>query len=202
MSGTRRHRVSQLVGGATVASGLLGAVVGGLASPSSAVGLGTQSAPNRIEAAAAIASSDTIVPTLAPTIAGGPVSEPSGEWVCPVPTAKFTNDWGQPRSGGRRHEGTDMLAPRGTPVFAPVAGLVKRSSSGSGGLMFNLRATDGFTYVGMHLSAYGAEGTVRAGDVIGYVGDTGNARGTDHLHFEIQQGKGKLNPFATLKRYC
>ena len=95
-----------------------------------------------------------------------------------------------------------MLAPRGTPVLAPVAGMLKRSSSASGGLTFNLRASDGFTYAGMHLSAHGAEGVVRAGDVIGYVGDTGNARGTDHLHFEIQLGKSKVNPFATLKRYC
>lgn len=198
MSGTRRHRVSRLLRGITVASGLVGAVVGGWASRSYALGLRTQSTPARVEAAAALPPSDTAVPTLA----GGPVSEPSGEWLCPVPTAKFTNDWGQRRSGGRRHEGTDMLAPQGTPVLAPVAGVVKRSSSGSGGLTFNLRATDGFTYVGMHLSAHGAEGTVRAGDVIGYVGDTGNARGTDHLHFEIQQGRSKLNPFATLKRSC
>lgn len=95
-----------------------------------------------------------------------------------------------------------MLAARGTPVVAPVSGVVKRSSSGSGGLTFNLRASDGFTYIGMHLSAHGAEGAVQAGDVIGYVGDTGNARGTDHLHFEIQKGRAKLNPFATLKRYC
>ena len=198
MSGTRRHRVSRLFRGLTVASGLVGAVVGPLARPSLATGLHTQSAPARVDAAAALPSSDTIVPTLA----GAPVAEPTGDWLCPVPSAKFTNDWGQARSGGRRHEGTDMLATRGTPVVAPVSGTVKRSSSGTGGLTFNLRATDGFTYVGMHLSAHGADGAVRAGDVIGYVGDTGNARGTDHLHFEIQQGRSKINPFATLKRYC
>lgn len=198
MSGTRRHRVSRLFRGITVASGLVSAVVGGSASAAHAAVLREQSAPARVEAAAALAPSDTVVPTLA----GGPVAEPSGEWLCPVPASKFTNDWGQPRSGGRRHEGTDMLALRGTPVVAPVAGVVKRLSSGGGGLTFNLRANDGFTYVGMHLAAHGADGAVRAGDVIGYVGDTGNARGTDHLHFEIQQGRSKINPFATLKRYC
>lgn len=198
MSGTRRHRVSCLFRGATAALGLVSAIVGGLAAPSYGSNARTQSTPTRVEAVAALVPSDTVVPTLA----GGPVPEPNGDWLCPVTVAKFTNDWGQPRSGGRRHEGTDMLALRGTPVLAPVAGVVKRTSSGGGGLTFSLRATDGFTYVGMHLSAYGAEGTVRSGDVIGYVGDTGNARGTDHLHFEIQQGKGKLNPFATLKRYC
>ena len=44
---------------------------------------------------------------------------------------------------------------------------------------------------------------MQAGDVIGYVGDTGNAKGTNHLHFEIQLGKGaKTNPFGTLRKYC
>ncbi len=156
----------------------------------------------RVEASAAIAPSDTIVASV-PTGGPGNGPEPSGTWLCPVSIGKFTNDWGQPRSGGRRHEGTDMLAPRGTPVIAPVAGIVKKSTSGSGGLTFNLKADDGFTYVGMHLSAYGADGPVQAGDVIGYVGDTGNAKGTNHLHFEIQLGKGaKTNPFGTLRKYC
>ena len=96
-----------------------------------------------------------------------------------------------------------MLAPRGTPVLAPVGGIVKRSTSASGGLTFNLKGDDGFTYVGMHLSEFGADGAVRGGDVVGFVGDSGNARGTSHLHFEIQVGKGqKFNPFATLRRYC
>ncbi len=88
-------------------------------------------------------------------------------------------------------------------MIAPVAGVVKRSTSSSGGLTFNLTGADGYTYVGMHLSAYGTEGVVAAGEIIGYVGDSGNARGTNHLHFEIHAGKGrKLNPFATLRRSC
>lgn len=198
MSRRTRHHVRPVFLGCAVALVGVTAVVGFSASP--AVAAHTQSPPSgRVDAAVTIPPSDTMVPTPA----GGPVAEPTGEWLCPVAVGKFTNDWGQPRSGGRRHEGTDMLAPRGTPVLAPVAGVVKRSSSGSGGLTFNLKAVDGFTYVGMHLSAHGAEGSVRAGEVVGFVGDTGNARGTDHLHFEIHPSKGtKLNPFATLKRYC
>ena len=182
---------------AALALGCAGAVVGFSVAPAVAAHM-QQQPPVRVDAAVTIPVADTVVQIAT----GGALTEPTGGWLCPVAAAKFTNDWGQPRSGGRRHEGTDMLAPRGTPVLAPVAGTVKRSSSG-GGLTFNLKAADGFTYVGMHLSAYGGEGTVSAGDVIGYVGDTGNARGTDHLHFEIQLAKGaKLNPFATLKRYC
>jgi peptidoglycan LD-endopeptidase LytH len=155
----------------------------------------------RVDAAATIPPSDTTVATQA---GAGPIAEPTGPFVCPVNGSKFSNDWGQPRSGGRVHEGTDMLAPRGTPIVASAPGVVKRSSSATGGLTFNLLANDGFTYVGMHLSAYGGvEGAVAAGDLVGYVGDSGNARGTNHLHFEIHPFKGrKLNPFATLRRFC
>jgi peptidoglycan LD-endopeptidase LytH len=165
-----------------------------------AIGIYAQSSP-KVDAAVTVPPSDTVVVTQA---GGGPVSEPTGPFLCPVVGSKFTNDWGQPRSGGRTHEGTDMLAPRGTPIVASVAGVVRRSSSNSGGLTYNLVAVDGFTYTGMHLSAYGGtEGPVVAGDLVGYVGDSGNAKGTNHLHFEIQVTKGrKLNPFATLRRYC
>ena len=174
-----------------------GSCLGG-ASGAGAATWRNQQSPPRVGAAAAIASSDTVVATVSTQSPG-----PTGVWICPVAIGKFTNDWGQPRSGGRVHEGNDMLAPRGTPVLAPVGGIVKRSTSASGGLTFNLKGDDGFTYVGMHLSEFGADGAVRGGDVVGFVGDTGNARGTNHLHFEIQVGKGqKVNPYATLRRYC
>lgn len=198
MSPVGRHRARPVLRCLVLAWAVTGAVVGAWTGPAFSAPLQSQ-ATGRVEAAATIPPSDTMVPT----VVAGSGSEPTGAWLCPVAGAKFTNDWGQPRSGGRRHEGTDMLAPRGTPIVAPVSGVVKRSSSPTGGLTFNLRATDGFTYVGMHLSAHGAEGAVRAGDIVGYVGDTGNARGTDHLHFEIQVSRAvKLNPFSTLKRYC
>lgn len=183
-------------------------VLGGVAVAAPA---GAQSAPSnqtttRVEAASTIPPTDTVVPTPSvPPVSSVPVAppaDPTGPWLCPLPVGKFTNDWAQPRSGGRRHEGIDMLAPRGTPVIAPFAGVVKKSSSATGGLTFNLKAEDGYTYVGMHLSANVADGPVRAGEVVGYVGATGNAHGTNHLHFEIHLGKAKLNPYATLRRYC
>ncbi len=208
MSRQRRHRLSdaaafargfgtvQVFGGVA----LFTAVLVGIAGPAGAVGVHTQSV-TKVDAAVTVVPTDTVVVTQA---GAGPIAEPTGPFLCPVPGSNFSNDWGQPRSGGRRHEGTDMLAPRGTPIVAPVAGVVKRSSSATGGLTFNLSGNDGFTYVGMHLSAYGGvDATVTAGDLVGYVGDSGNAKGTNHLHFEIHAGKGrKLNPFATLRRFC
>lgn len=128
----------------------------------------------------------------------------SGDWVCPVQGPRsFSNDWGQPRSGGRRHQGTDILSPRGTPVVASVGGTVRHHNSSLGGLSYYLNGEDGNTYFGTHLSAYAASGRVSAGTVVGYIGDSGNARGTNHLHFEIHPGGGgPVNPYPTLSKYC
>jgi peptidoglycan LD-endopeptidase LytH len=132
----------------------------------------------------------------------GPVVASTG-WRCPVPGGKFFNDWGQARSGGRSHTGTDMLAPRGTPIYAPIAGTVSFSMSRLGGKSFYLKAPNGLTLFGTHLDAYGVAGKVEPGAIIGYVGDTGNARGTTHLHFEIHPSKNaKTNPYPVLKQIC
>ena len=134
----------------------------------------------------------------------GPIA--SGSWICPVqgPVA-FTDTWGAPRSGGRRHQGVDMLAARGTPTVAPVGGRVEHRGNSIGGLSWHLYGDDGHYYYGTHLSAYAnvGAGHVAGGTVIGYVGDTGNARGTPHLHFEIHPyGGAAVNPYPTVARYC
>ncbi|MDH3296556.1 MAG: M23 family metallopeptidase, partial [Acidimicrobiia bacterium] len=113
---------------------------------------------------------------------------------CPVAGPHhFIDSWGFARSGGRRHKGVDIMAKPGVPIVAPVSGRVQHRSNRVGGLSFHLRDDFGNYYYGTHMSAYGKAGDVKAGEVIGYVGDSGNASGIPHLHFEIHPG-GRGNP--------
>jgi len=127
-----------------------------------------------------------------------------GSFACPVAGASFFNDWGFPRSGGRSHAGIDLFAARGTPVRAPVAGVVEVATGAIAGKQFRLTAPDGTVYFGSHMDAFGAAGRVTAGTVIGTVGDSGNARGSrPHLHFEVHPaGAGAVNPFPLLRGAC
>lgn len=116
-----------------------------------------------------------------------------------------------PRSGGRVHRSIDIMAPRGTPVLAVADGeIARRTRNRLGGITLYLRSADGshdFYYA--HLSRYAdgmSVGTeVRQGDVIGYVGTTGNAR-APHLHFQVlrrdgSRGRGTpVNPYPLLRR--
>jgi murein DD-endopeptidase MepM/ murein hydrolase activator NlpD len=98
----------------------------------------------------------------------------------------------QGRAGGRAHEATDIVAPRGTPVLAVDSGtIVKLFTSREGGLtVYQFDSSQVYCYYYAHLDRY-AEGiaeraAVRAGDCLGYVGSTGNARSLGpHLHFGI-----------------
>lgn len=137
-----------------------------------------------------------------PRAPSGPIA--SGDWICPVQGPhSFIDSWGAPRSGGRAHKGVDMMARSGTPVVAPVSGTVSHRGNSVGGMSFHLNGVDGHYYYGTHLSAYGNSGQVQAGTVIGYVGDTGNARGNPHLHFEIHpNGGAAVNPTPTVRAAC
>ena len=126
---------------------------------------------------------------------------PTGStWVCPVDGASFMNDWGFPRGGGiRYHEGNDLFVNRGTPVRAPVSGTIKQKTGTIGGLQFSLDGSDGVRYIGTHMDQFGKKGKVNAGDIIGYVGNTGNAAGTPpHLHFGMYYQGTPVNPYPSL----
>ena len=129
-----------------------------------------------------------------------------GGIVCPVAgPVSFVDSWGDSRSGGRGHKGTDMMADYGTPTVAPVSGTVEHRGSSLGGLSWYVHGDDGTTYYGTHLSGYENEGAgwVEAGTVIGYVGDSGNAAGTPHLHFEVQPGGGSpVNSYPLVAAAC
>ncbi|GIU91774.1 MAG: hypothetical protein KatS3mg011_0680 [Acidimicrobiia bacterium] len=123
-------------------------------------------------------------------------------WVCPVSDARYFNDWGFPRSNNRYHRGNDLFAPLDTPVLAPVSGVVTQKIGSVGGYQFVLEGDDGYTYIGSHLNRFGEKGRVAAGTVIGYVGSTGNAEGSEpHLHFEMSVDGRTFNPYPTLRRH-
>ncbi len=121
--------------------------------------------------------------------------------MCPMPGSAYGDSWGAPRSGGRRHEGVDMLAPSGTPIYAVVSGSVSYNQNRLGGNAVSLVGDNGNRYYYAHLSRYeGGNRRVNQGDVIGYNGDTGNATGVPHLHFEIHPGGGlAVNPTPSVR---
>lgn len=123
---------------------------------------------------------------------------------CPVPGASFVNDFGYVKPDSTAHAGVDLFAPRGTPIVAPVSGLVVWDPNPSGGKAFQLYGDDGIRYYGAHLDRYGDDGYVAGGEVIGYVGNTGDAVMTSpHLHFEMHPGAGlTMSPYPSLKQAC
>lgn len=132
----------------------------------------------------------------------------------------FWDSWGSRRSGGRGHKGTDILSPQGTEVLAVADGVVTDFGfQHLSGYFIRLDHGEGWTTTYMHLNndtlgtddgqggiwaavhptiAVGTE--VIAGDVIGYVGDSGNAENTQpHTHFEVKKDGDKINPYPFLK---
>jgi len=137
-----------------------------------------------------------------------------------TPAVNFWDSWGASRSGGRGHKGTDIMSPRGTEVLAAADGIVTEfGSQRLSGYFIRLDHGDGWTTTYMHLNndtlgtddgeggiwaaihptiAVGTE--VEAGDIIGYVGDSGNAEDTQpHTHFEVKKDGEKVNPYPFLK---
>lgn len=105
-------------------------------------------------------------------------------------------------AGARSHQGVDIFAARGTAAVAVVDGFARPSTNGLGGIvvwLYDPLAGRTFYYAHLDRWAFDAPSRVRAGDVIGYVGNTGNARGTSpHLHFGIYE-RGAINPLPFIR---
>jgi hypothetical protein len=123
--------------------------------------------------------------------------------------ARYSHDWWFPRfgPGWRLHQGTDIFAPYGTPVRAPVDGRIRITNGGLGGLSVYVVQPDATYWYLTHLSGIAdgiAEGVnVTTGQVVGFVGQSGNARGTPpHLHFEVHpRGGPAVDPKPVLDRF-
>jgi len=116
--------------------------------------------------------------------------------------AAYTDDWLAARFTPvfHLHQGTDLFATRGTPVRAPTEGVVRFAEEGAGGKAAYVTAADGTYYYMAHLDSFARTlrpgSRVGQGEVVGYVGSTGNADGgAPHVHFEIHpRGGAAVNP--------
>jgi murein DD-endopeptidase MepM/ murein hydrolase activator NlpD len=103
--------------------------------------------------------------------------------------------------GDHVHQGVDIMSPGGTPIVAPFDGNAVAVPNKLGGKAVNVYGEFGYVY-NAHLSAYGQLGPVEAGDVIGYVGATGNT-GANHDHFEWHPNDGPAaDPYDFLMKVC
>lgn len=125
----------------------------------------------------------------------------SSGWISPLKSYKLTSPFGMrkhPILGYERmHNGVDMAAPAGTPIYAAKSGKVTAASfqSGGAGNYVSINHGDGFSSIYMHMTRYivSVGDYVSAGQVIGYVGSTGLSNG-NHLHFGISYNGTYVNP--------
>lgn len=142
--------------------------------------------------------------------AAGASPQATSGFICPMTPGRtsFIDSWGFPRSGGRSHRGTDMMAAWNETVFAVAPGTVYARNGGLGGKTLWLIADNGTGYYYAHLNdwAVGNGARVERGQAVGFNGNSGNARGgSPHLHFEIHpggRGSPAVNPYPTLASAC
>jgi murein DD-endopeptidase MepM/ murein hydrolase activator NlpD len=124
-----------------------------------------------------------------------------------VSSVVLRDTWGAARGDGRRHEGIDIFAPKGTPVRSTTRGLVSRVGQNRlGGNVVWIFGPGRQMHYYAHLDRFGEferGDLVMPGDVVGYVGNTGNARGTPpHLHYGVYTPTvGAINPFPLLQQH-
>ena len=129
----------------------------------------------------------------------------------PVPVAgvrpsDLRDTWDAPRSGGRKHRGIDIFAPRGRAVVSATRGIVVTVGTNRlGGRIVRVLGPGGQWHYYAHLDRFAdvrAGDVIAAGTILGYVGTTGNARGTPpHLHYGIYRFRGgAINPYPLLRK--
>ena len=128
--------------------------------------------------------------------------------VLAMPVAELTpralkDTWHAARASNRRHEGIDIFAKKGTPVVAATEGIVLRLEETTvGGKVAWVLGPGGHNHYYAHLDRFGTVGPgdrVRAGTLLGYVGNTGNANTTPpHLHYGVYANDGAINPYPLL----
>lgn len=123
----------------------------------------------------------------------------------PLPNQHLVDTWGGARSQGRKHEGIDIFAPRGTPIQATTQGIVSKVGEDAlGGRVVMIVGPGGAAYYYAHLEGYAdiaPNDWVNSGDIIGYVGDSGNAKGTPtHVHYGIYINGSAVNPYPLLQK--
>jgi murein DD-endopeptidase MepM/ murein hydrolase activator NlpD len=122
-----------------------------------------------------------------------------------VVRSQLRNTWHAARFGGRRHLGIDILAPRNTPIRSVTEGIVElKGMRGLGGQIMTITGPGGYRHYYAHLEEYGPQAVgdwVEAGEIIGYVGTSGNAAmSPPHLHYGIYAPSGRaVNPFTYLR---
>ena len=118
----------------------------------------------------------------------------------------FVDSWHETRSGGRLHIGVDIIGPKGLAIYAVTDGAITKmygAESKLSGNALRLTAADATYFFYAHLDSFApgisVGSVVKAGQIIGYMGNTGNA-GTSHLHFEVHPGGGDaVNPYPVIK---
>ena len=123
----------------------------------------------------------------------------------PLPQQHLTDTWGAARSQGRSHEGIDIFAARGTPIRATTQGIVSKVGENTlGGRVVVVVGPGGAGHYYAHLENYAdisPNDWVDVGDIIGYVGDSGNAKGTPpHVHYGIYISGSAVNPYPLLQK--
>ncbi|QBE66750.1 M23 family metallopeptidase [Pseudoduganella lutea] len=121
-----------------------------------------------------------------------------------VPVRALRDTWNSARGDGRRHEGIDIFARRGTPVLSTTEGIVTQVGTNRlGGLVVWVLGPGGQRHYYAHLDGYSDVETgmrIGAGRVLGYVGNSGNAKVTPpHLHYGVYDIDGAINPFPLLR---